>query len=356
MTTEPTSVYMPPTQFRPIEELLHPQAAPEQPAAPEPQPEPAAAPEPAPAKTPTPTEPTAQETAALADERRRATQDAIDATGRQIAAAKAAAVLRKRGERLLHASRWIMMAVVSISVIITAFGTGNAHAVFVRHDTADPWGWFPYPALEAALIVEIQAGGLLAEHKLSVGPWGSALRCVTAAMAVTVCVYGPAETGDIGGALLHAIGPVCQFFLAEFLARARQAFRDAIDKLQVQADRSEQAGREPASTERPSRSRARSAKNARTGTGRSRDGESGTTSGDRSPRSGTSPQLVLTPIERRALEKLISQGKNLSKNNIINAVRADNGPIGTTRALEIAAAYRTGTGGPGLHIVAKKEA
>jgi hypothetical protein len=290
------------------------------------------------------------------EEQQQAAAERAAESRRVAAAAQAAAEMRAKAKRLLAASRWVMGAVVMISMVITSFGAGNAHAVFARHDTADPWSWLPYPALEAALIVEIQAGGLLAEHKLTVKGWGKALRIVTALMAVTVCVYGPAETGDWGGAMLHAIGPVCQFFLAEFLAQARTQFRNAVDGLQSRADGREQAARDPLPADRSARSRTRSAKTTKTGSQRPRDGLSGTSGRDRSSDGPGGPEVVLTAHERRAVDKLIANGKTISKRNLIDEVRAGHGQIGTTRALAIARSYNQGTGGPELHVVTQKEA
>lgn len=125
-----------------------------------------------------------------------------------------------------EAGRW-SLGVIAISALITIFGSGNAHDVLAKHHTPDPWGWCLYPALEAALIVEIQVGSALSGHARAVVFWGTALRVVTAAAAVTLCVYGPAENGDPGGAVLHALGPLVQFFLAEFLAASRRQFLGA---------------------------------------------------------------------------------------------------------------------------------
>lgn len=150
---------------------------------------------------------------------------------RQVAALRA-----ERRHVQATARRWAV-TVIAVSTVITAFGSGNAHDVLARHHTPEPWGWFLYPALEAGLIVEIQIGGALAALGRRVAFWGAALRIVTALAAVTVCVFGPAERGDVAGAVLHAIGPVVQFWLAEFLAAARKQFKEAAEDLETRAVR-----------------------------------------------------------------------------------------------------------------------
>ncbi|MFG7940981.1 hypothetical protein [Streptomyces cacaoi] len=155
---------------------------------------------------------------------------------RPAAATRRAGALRSRAAAARATARRWAVAVIAISTVITVFGSGNAHDVLAAHHTPEPWGWFLYPALEAGLIVEIQIGGALAEHGRRVRFWGGALRVVTAAAAVTVCVYGPAENGDVGGAVLHAIGPFVQFWLAEFLAAARAQFKTASEKLLREAE------------------------------------------------------------------------------------------------------------------------
>jgi len=151
-------------------------------------------------------------------------------------AKRQAKVLEERRRDVLATARRWAITVIAISTVITVFGSGNAHDVLSKHHTPEPWGWFLYPALEAGLIVEIQIGGALAALSRPVAFWGAALRVVTALAAVTVCVYGPAENGDVGGAVLHAIGPIVQFWLAEFLAAARKQFKNAADDLTEQAE------------------------------------------------------------------------------------------------------------------------
>ncbi|WP_030407513.1 hypothetical protein [Streptomyces albus] len=193
-------------EFQPIEALAAKPAVAAEPERPEPErPEPAAEPE-RPERWPT------------------------DAVLRQ------AGALRARARTVQATARRWAVAVIAISTVITVFGSGNAHDVLAQHNTPEPWGWFLYPALEAGLIVEIQIGGALAEHGRRVRFWGGALRVVTAAAAVTVCVYGPAEDGDIGGAVLHALGPFVQFWLAEFLAAARAQFKTAAETLLQEAE------------------------------------------------------------------------------------------------------------------------
>jgi mannose/fructose/N-acetylgalactosamine-specific phosphotransferase system component IIB len=293
-----------------------------------------------PEPTPAPAQPTADE---IAEQRRTK------------AAAAAADKLRRQAAQLQAAARRWAFAVITISTVITLFGSGNSHAVYLLHDTANPWAWLPYPALEAALIVEIQVGALLSEHKAPVGFWGAALRVVTAVAAITVCVYGPAESGDWGGAGLHAIGPVVQFFLAEFLARARERFRAAVETLLARADGREQAAREPVA-DRSTRSRSRAEKTIKARAARSGGKASGPVVEDRSPGSETGPAVVLTPAEKKALATLQKKGVRVSKRTITEQIRADGGAIGTTRALAIAREWGPVPGGPALSIVEKKEA
>lgn len=271
------------------------------------------------------------------------------------AAAKKAAVLRVKERKLQRSARLWATVVIAISTLITIFGSGNAHDVLSHHNTPEPWGWFLYPALEAALIVEIQIGGALAEHNEPVVFWGAGLRVVTALAAITLCIYGPAEAGDVGGAVLHALGPFVQFWLAEFLAAARRRFKAAVEKVAAQADGREQQA-VVSVKEQPQRSRKRSPKT----TGSGPDTEPKTTAGeqdqDRSPDQGTGPELVLTPIEKKALASLQKKSKRVSKRTVIEEVRALGGAIGTTRALQIAREWGPDSGGPELSLVEQKEA
>jgi hypothetical protein len=310
---------------------------------PEDEPQPAA-PEPEPQKEPTP--PSAAEVEALVPPAPQTPEER-----RAQSAARKAEELRAKARGLQRSSRLWATAVILISLIITIYGSGNAHTVFHRHDTADPWAWFPYPALEAALVVEIQIGGALAEHGRRVRFWGAALRFVTAVAAVTVCVYGPAEYGDLGGALLHAIGPVVQFWLAEFLARSRTQFKAAIEDLMAKAEGREQAAAAP-SRDRDQRSPKRSPKPARP-VSKTVPEPPGT---DRSPARETGPELVLTPVEKKALAAIAKRGERVSKRTVINEVRALGGAIGTTRALQIAREWGPVSGGPDLSVVTEQEA
>lgn len=313
---------------------------------PAPAPAPVAEPE-TPAAEPQPDKPTGP-TAAEITEARRAE-----------AALKAAEQLRRKARALTWTAWFWTAVVIAISAVITAFGSGNAHTVFLRHNTTDPWAWFPYPALEAALIVEIQIGGVLAQHKQSVKFWGTALRIVTAIAAVTLCVYGPAEEGDGGGAVLHAIGPFTQFWLAEFLAAARTRFQAAIESLLDRADGRERAATEPGQSsaqDRSSRSRARQRKTSGAVPRKTAENAPEGGSEDRSSDSGTGPELVLTPHEKRALKAIRAKGLYPSKATVQKEVRAAGGGIGTKRALALSAAWRTGGTGPDLHVVNEKEA
>jgi hypothetical protein len=301
---------------------------------------------PAPAPTPEPVKPQPPTAEELAEKRRAA------------AAVQAIEKLRRRAEQIRMIGRRWSFAVILISAVITLFGSGNAHAVFRRHDTADPWAWMPYPALEAALIVEIQVGATLAEHKVPVKFWGAALRFVTAFAAVTVCIYGPAENGDWGGACLHAIGPIVQFFLAEFLARAREHFRQAADSLLDKADGREHSARVPVAPgkDRGPKTAKRSPKTTHAGAEPvSKTTEEGPAE-DRSPEIGTGPALVLTPQEKKAIAAIQRKGLRVSKRTVIEEIRAGGGAIGTTRALAIAREWGPGSGGPELQIVHEKEA
>lgn len=303
------------------------------PPAADPLPDTAPAPRPAPAAEP---EPTVEEKRARA------------------MAKKAGEYRRQAGALRAAARRWAI-AVILISGIITVFGSGNAHDVLARHNTPEPWGWFLYPALEAGLIVEIQIGGALAEQSKRVEFWGAALRVVTALAAITVCVYGPAENGDLGGAILHAIGPTVQFFLAEFLAAARARFKAAVEELEAKAARTE--GREPVQPERRQETgKKRSPKTAGSKTKTVPETEESDAAGDRPSDPGTGPEVVLTPNEKKALAAIQRKGLRVSKRTVIDEVRAVGGAIGTTRALLIAREWGPVPGGPHLSVVDQKEA
>lgn len=130
--------------------------------------------------------------------------------------------------------------VALIILVITAYGTSNAHEALHRHDTPDPWGWMLYPAVEAALIVELQAGayvgrilnrirknspagGEKAKKKFN---WGMAMRLATALAAILLNIWYPIEVHDGRGAILHVVGPVLQIFIVEALAHYRDAFAE----------------------------------------------------------------------------------------------------------------------------------
>lgn len=286
----------------------------------------------------TPTQPTAEERRAKA-------------------AAAAAEKLRAKASRVQAAARRWAFAVILISTVITVFGSGNAHAVFLRHDTTDPWAWLPYPALEAALIVEIQIGGELAEHKLKVRLWGDALRLVTAIAAVTVCVYGPAETGDWGGAGLHALGPVVQFFLAEFLARARAQFKAASEALLARADGRESAGRvtDDARTDKPGKRTGKPSSASRPRPDeRTTAADSATSaSADQSAPVDDDDLLVRA---HAAADELARTDQRLNRDNLVRVIRAGGGTIQNKDAGRLLAQVRAERGGPDLHPVHQKGA
>jgi hypothetical protein len=134
-------------------------------------------------------------------------------------------------------SRSVQGFVAFIILVITAYGTSNAHQALHRHDTPDPWGWMLYPAVEAALIVELQAGAYVGrmmrrilkakgdqEKKERKFNWGMAMRLATACAAVVLNVWYPIEVGDSSGAVLHILGPLLQIFIVEALAHYRDAF------------------------------------------------------------------------------------------------------------------------------------
>jgi hypothetical protein len=139
-------------------------------------------------------------------------------------------------------SRAVQGFVALIILVITAYGTSNAHQALHRHDTPDPWGWMLYPAVEAALIVELQAGayvgGMLRRilkaqqadggqaDKASKANWGMAMRLATAVAALVLNIWYPLEVHDGRGGVLHGIGPVLQIFIVEALAHYRDAFNE----------------------------------------------------------------------------------------------------------------------------------
>lgn len=310
--------------------------------------QPPAQPEPAPvAETPTPAPvaepvkpqpPNAEE---LAEKRRTAAADK----------------LRRKAEHIRIVGRRWTFAVILISTVVTLFGSGNSHQVYLHHDTTNPWAWLPYPALEAALIVEIQVGATLAEHKVPVKFWGAALRFVTAFAAVTVCIYGPAENGDWGGAGLHALGPVVQFFLAEFLARAREHFRQAVDALLGKADgrenavrpsderRTEAAKKAPKKT--PSAPRPRADERTKTAD----EPQTPPTAAD----AGPDDDEVLVRAHAAA-DELERTDQRLNRDNLVRAIRAAGGTIQNKDAGRILAQVRAERGGPDLHTVREKGA
>lgn len=305
----------------------------------EPQPAPAAQP---PVSTPVaePVKPTPEELA----ERRRAARFA-----------RALAQVQKQRGRLRRHTLISMTAVVIISGVITYFGSDNAHDLLVRHHTSSGAAWLLYPALEAGLIVEIQIGGVLAEHKRRVAFWGTALRVVTAVAAVTLCAAGPGEVGDNWGAIYHALGPVVQFFIAEFLAHGRAEFKGAADDLDRDAEDHKNAATAPPK-QRDTKTPKRSPKTTQAGPAAPRETAAAAAVEDQEVETGTGPALVLTPQEKKALTAIQRKGLRVSKRTVIEEVRAAGGAIGTTRALAIAREWGPGSGGPELSVVHEKEA
>lgn len=297
-----------------------------------------------PAPAPVQLEPAAPPVAAAEDRRAKA-------------AALAADKLRRRAAQLrITARRWTF-AVIVISAVVTLFGSGNSHQVYLHHDTANPWAWLPYPALEAALIVEIQVGAALAEHKVPVVFWGAALRVVTAVAAITVCVYGPAESGDWGGAGLHAIGPVVQFFLAEFLARAREKFRLATEALLDKADGRENTVRGSADREvEPAAKRTKKSSSA------SRPRTDGRTKPADEPAAAAADPSVqvdekdLLVRAHAAADELARTDQRLNRDNLVRAIRAGGGTIQNKDGGRLLAQIRAERGGPDLQPVREKGA
>ena len=273
------------------------------------------------------------------------------------AAVRKAEELRRQARTLQSAAHRWAFAVIFISVVITAFGSGNAHSVFIRHDTANPWAWLPYPALELALIVEIQIGGALAEHRKPVVFWGAMLRFITAIAAITVCVYGPAETGDWGGACLHAIGPFVQFFLAEFLARARTQFKAAVEDVLARADGREQAAdrrTEPRTEQAPKRTKKGSSAPRPPADERTKPADEAPQQSPSRPEQTDDDDLLVRA--REAADELDRTDQRLNRDNLVRAIRAGGGTIQNAQAGPVLALIRAERGGPDIHPVRQKEA
>lgn len=306
---------------------------------------PKAAPEPAPAppsppagERPTPGPLTAEERRAQAE-------------------AKKAAALWKKSRKLARSARFWTAFVIVISTLITIFGSGNAHDVLAHHNTPEPWGWFLYPALEAALIVEIQIGSALAEQDEQVVFWGAALRSVTAICAITLCVYGPAENGDTGGAFLHSIGPTVQFVLAEFLASARRGFKRSVEKVVAQAEGRAMAAdrRTETRTEHPKKRTKKSSSAPRPAA----DGRTSPADGPRLPTPpgpSTEADDDLLVRAREAADELQRTDQRLNRDNLVRAIRAGGGTIQNSEAGPILTQLRAERGTPDLHPVRRKEA
>lgn len=314
-------------------------------------------PTPAPDQPSAPSKPTPEE---VAEQRRKES------------AAKAAAEFRAKARQLTRTSRYAMGAVIAISAIITAFGSGNAHDLFSAHHTGEPWSWFPYPALEAGLIVEIQIGGFLGEHKKIVVFWGAALRFVTALAAITLCFYGPAEQNDWAGACIHAIGPFVQFFLAEYLAHARAQFRAAIDDLTALADgRTKAADADLLSrtSESAASAKERTKRRAEKRPAARKSGPSASSTADgravsSSANAGGSRPSALDPSvdddllvrARAAADQLLASNQRLNRDNLVQAIRAGGGTCPNKVAGTVLATVRAERGGPDLRPIAQQGA
>jgi hypothetical protein len=291
---------------------------------------------------------------------------------RKESAARAAKQFRKEADRLTRISRWAMAAVILISAIITTFGAGNAAELFSRHHTGNPWSWLPYPALEAGLIVEIQIGGFLGEHKRSVVFWGAALRFVTALAAITLCFYGPAEQADWAGAAIHAIGPFVQFFLAEYLAHARKEFRVAIDALHALAEGRQQAATvdlSPRTAGDVAHSKERTKKRAerRPSVGKSRPSASSVPDGRASHASSAAPAARPTASgpsvdedllvrAREAADRLAAKDEKLNRDNLVREIRAGGKACPNAVGSTVLAIVRAERGAPDLRPITQQGA
>lgn len=300
------------------------------------------------------------------------TPEEIAEKRRKASAARAAAEFRAKAKQLTRTSRIAMGAVILISAIITAFGSGNAHDLFSAHHTGEPWSWFPYPALEAGLIVEIQIGGFLGEHKKTVVFWGAALRLVTALAAITLCFYGPAEQNDWAGACIHAIGPFVQFFLAEYLAHARAQFRAAIDDLNALADGRTKAAdadllSRTAESANSAKDRTKKRAERRPSTGKSRPSASSATDGrgasTPTAAASASPAALDPSVDedllvraRAAADHVIKSGDRLNRDNLVRAIRAGGGTCPNKVAGTVLAIVRAEHGAPDLRPIAQQGA
>ncbi len=271
--------------------------------------------------------------------------------------AKEAAEKQAEKKRLRRNTRMGMGAIILISAVITYVGSTNAHDLLIRHHTSTVAAWLLYPALEAGLVVEIQIGGLLAEYNRSVRFWGAALRVVTAASALTLSAAGPAELGDWFGAMYHALGPIGQFFFAEFLAHTRPEFRGAADDIE------ERTSAHP----RPVQSAAdRHVKATRKRTAK-RPSAPGRVAGGRTKRTDETPAASAEPIAvpddddllvraHAAADELERTDQRLNRDNLVRAIRAGGGTIQNKDAGRLLAQLRNERGGPDLRSVREKGA
>lgn len=273
------------------------------------------------------------------------------------AEAKEAEQKRVETKRLRRNTRMGMGAIILISTIITYVGSTNAHDLLIRHHTSTMAAWLLYPALEAGLVVEIQIGGLLAEYNRSVRFWGTALRAVTAASALTLSAAGPAELGDWFGAMYHALGPVGQFFFAEFLANARPEFRGAADDIEERTSAHlrpvQSAGERHAKATRKRTAKRPSAP------GRVADGR--TKCPDEALAAPADPIAVPDDDEllvraHAAADELERTDQRLNRDNLVRAIRAGGGTIQNKDAGRLLAQLRTERGGPDLQPVRAKGA
>jgi hypothetical protein len=280
------------------------------------------------------------------------TPEEIEEKRRLALEAKEAADKEAEKKRLRRNTRMGMGAIILISAIITYVGSTNAHDLLIRHHTSNTAAWLLYPALEAGLVVEIQIGGLLAEYSRSVRFWGAALRIVTAASALTLSAAGPAELGDWLGAMYHALGPIGQFFFAEFLAHARPEFRGAAEDIEERTNAHQRPVR--SASERHTKATRKRTTKRPSAPGRVADGRTKPTDETTAAPSETAPVLDdddLLVRAHAAADELERTDQRLNRDNLVRAIRAGGGTIQNKDAGRLLAQLRTERGGPDIHPV-----
>jgi hypothetical protein len=135
--------------------------------------------------------------------------------------------------RIERAGRLTQVGVWLVAVVVMVYGAGNVTRLMLDHHTPRAVAWMLSPAVDVALIVGLLADGVLGRHGVR-DRWSARLRRCAGMLTLTLNVWSSIAARDFGGAVLHAVGPVLLFTVAEAAAAFRLAFADIAAELRRQ--------------------------------------------------------------------------------------------------------------------------